>query len=90
MYVNSINVQSAHYDSISACHRAIIFLLIGKNNVTLSCASDHCENASVQDVIGGLLADAKRQINRMPEYRSGAQILHFADDSEEQLLLAAA
>jgi len=90
MYVNSISFLNAHFDSNTARHHATIHLVIDQNNVTLCCTVDLIENAPVKEVIAGILNDAKRQIMRMPEYRSGAQILHFAPDSEAQLLATAA
>jgi hypothetical protein len=71
MYVDSINFLDCQYDGKSAHHVAMIHVMLGTNNITLRCTSGEVENAPVPTVISGLLADAKRQLLRMPEYRSG-------------------
>lgn len=85
MYVDSIEFLDCHYDSKSARHIAMIHVTLGVNNVTLRCTSDEIENAPVPDVFSNLLADAKRQLLRMPEYRSGSQTLHFDHASDAEL-----
>lgn len=85
MYVDSINFLDCKYDSRSAHHIAMIHVTLGANNVTLRCTSDEIENAPLPDVFSGLLADAKRQLLRMPEYRSGSQVLHFDHASDAEL-----
>ncbi|MDQ7072049.1 MAG: hypothetical protein Q9M48_15185 [Rhodobacterales bacterium] len=90
MYVDSINFLDCRYDGKSARHIAMIHVLLGSNNITLRCTSGQVEKAPVQSVISGLLADAKRQLLRMPEYRSGSQTLHFDHASDAELNRVAA
>jgi len=90
MYVDNINLLSAHFDAVSASHRAMVHLVIGLQNVTLACNASLPEKAPVPAVIAGLIEDAKRQIMRMPEYRNGAQVLHFTPKTKAQIIHNAA
>lgn len=90
MYVDNINLLSSYFDSSNVRHKAIIHFAIGTQNITLSCTANLHENAPETTVIDELIADAKRQVLRMPEYRSRVQLLKFPANAETLVTATAA
>ncbi|MBE1285334.1 MAG: hypothetical protein GJ676_18620 [Rhodobacteraceae bacterium] len=79
MVITDIEISHYAYDSHRARHTASVEMKLKDRVVQLFCQLELPENASPSNRAAEFVRDAIRQLRRMPEYRSGAEELRFAD-----------
>lgn len=89
MLVTDIEISQYHYCPDSLRHMANVRLSLKNQTVTLFCRLDLQADEAPAIRATAFVAEATRQLLRMPEYRSGDQKLHFAQalsDNAVQLM----
>lgn len=79
MIVTSVAITDYRYCAISARHSAQVSLTMGDRSVSLLCRVDLAEHEPAEVRATALMQEAKRQLCRMPEFRSGRVTLQFCD-----------
>ncbi|MFK7753412.1 MAG: hypothetical protein AB8B51_12770 [Sedimentitalea sp.] len=78
MHITDIEISDYRYCDRSARHVAHVHLAQDNHVVTLMCHIDLPRGASAPIPTDAIVGEAKRQLARMPEFRSGRQTLTFA------------
>ncbi len=80
MIVTDIEISHYSYDTERSLHRANVCMTLKDRVVNLACQlrlpADKPQSARMAALVG----DAIRQLNRMPEVRSGGARVEFADN----------
>jgi len=79
MLVTDIEISQYHYCPTSLRHTATVCMSLKNQTVTLFCRLDLQADEDPAARAAAFVAEATRQLLRMPEYRSGHQKLHFAE-----------
>lgn len=79
MLVTDIEIAQYHYCSASSRHIANVSMTLKHQITTLFCRLDLPEDENAEVRATAFVAEATRQLLRMPEYRSGRQTLAFCD-----------
>ncbi len=81
MRVNHIEINNQRHDAVKSIHCAevIVQSTTQRQQLTASCDDSYTDTV---DIRRALIADALRQIRRMPEYRSGNTRLELAEELE--------
>jgi len=79
MLVTDIEITQYQYCNQSLRHTASVCITLKNQNVTLFCRLDMPQEESPNTRATAFVAEATRQLLRMPEYRSGRSKLQFSD-----------
>ncbi len=79
MLVTDIEIAQYYYCSGSSRHIANVSMTLKHQVTTLFCRLDLPEDENAKDRATAFVAEATRQLLRMPEYRSGRQTLSFSE-----------
>jgi hypothetical protein len=79
MFVTNIEINRYQYCTKSLRHTAVVCMTLKDQIVTLFCRLDLPEDENPRSRATAFVAEATRQLLRMPEYRSGRETLRFAD-----------
>ena len=79
MLVTDIEISHYSYDSRRARHCANVAMTFRNRVVSLLCQLDMPAEESASNRARAFVQDAIRQLRRMPEFRTGADRLQFAD-----------
>lgn len=82
MLVTGIEITHYHYCRETSQHVANVCMKLKDRMVTLFCQLDLPEHQNAVDRAQAFVGEAKRQLRRMPEFRSGRDTLEFADGIE--------
>jgi hypothetical protein len=80
MFVTDIEISQYIYDSDKSLHRANVCMTLKDRVISLVCQLRLPADKPQSARMAALVKDAVRQLNRMPELRSGRTKLEFADD----------
>lgn len=79
MLVTDIEISDYGYCSRSARHMASVQLVLGDRRVSLFCRIATPRDNGVRSRRAAFLAEALRQMKRMPEFRAGHTTLELPD-----------
>ena len=79
MLVTDIEISHYDYCTRSSRHTANVSMTLRNNMVTLFCRLDLPQGEPANSRAKAFVAEATRQLMRMPEYRSGRDKLKFSD-----------
>lgn len=79
MLVTDIEITHYHYCQSSARHVANVCMTLKDRIVSMLCKVDLPENEDDSDRTRAIVGEARRQLGRMPEFRSGDDTLEFAE-----------
>jgi hypothetical protein len=79
MFVTDIEISQYQYCSKSSRHTANVCMTLKDQLVTLFCRLDLPQDESPKSRAAAFVAEATRQMLRMPEYRSGQVKLNFPE-----------
>jgi len=79
MLVTDIEISQYQYCLRSSRHKASVSMTLKNQLVTLFCRLDLPQDETPDSRAKAFVAEAKRQLLRMPEYRSGRKQLQFSD-----------
>jgi len=79
MLVTDIEICQYQYCSRSSRHKANVSMTLKNQLVTLFCRLDLPMDENPDSRASAFVAEATRQLLRMPEYRSGREQLLFSD-----------
>lgn len=79
MLVTDIEITQYQYCNQSLRHTASVCMSLKNQNVTLFCRLDLPQEECPNTRATAFVAEATRQLLRMPEYRSGHSKLQFSD-----------
>ena len=86
MLVTNIEISQYHYCQRSLRHAGTVCMTLKNQVVTLFCRLDLPQDEDPKSRAAAFVAEATRQLLRMPEYRSGHQKLKIADGLAEDAL----
>lgn len=78
MLVTDIEISRYNYCARSSRHTACVCITLKNRLITLFCRLDLPPDDPPKRRAAAFVAEATRQLLRMPEYRSGREKLHFA------------
>ena len=81
MHILSVEVKDRSYSREKGRHEATLLVAGHENRVSFRAAARLAESSGVRDVTQGLLADALRQLRRLPEYRNTTREITVAADA---------
>ena len=81
MHILNVEVKDYAFSKEKGCHQATLLMEGVDSRVCLRTASTHAASANHKDVVHGLIADAIRQLKRMPEYRGNAREITVAQNA---------
>lgn len=79
MLVTDIEISQYHYCADSSRHMASVCMTLKNQMVTLFCRLDLPQDEGPKIRAAAFVAEATRQLLRMPEYRSGREKLAFSE-----------
>jgi len=79
MLVTDIEISQYQYCTQSLRHTASVCMTLKNQSVTLFCRLDLAQEECPNNRATAFVAEATRQLLRMPEYRSGRSKLQFSE-----------
>lgn len=79
MQVTDIEISDYRYCPQTARHQARVHLMMGDRHVNLMCQVNLPTGQNASARRAAFVAEAARQMRRMPEFRSGRRTLEFPD-----------
>lgn len=79
MHILDVKIENQARNTQTGLHSATLLLKTRDGCISVSAKTDCPGEATDERVRSRLMADALRQVRRMPEYRSGARQVTLAD-----------
>ena len=80
MLVTGIEITHYHYCPSRARHMANVCVTLKDRIVSMMCQIDLPEHEAPSSRARAFIGEARRQLGRMPEFRSGRDTLEFAEE----------
>ncbi|WP_371226088.1 hypothetical protein [Roseovarius sp. 2305UL8-3] len=78
MHILNVEVKDCRFSEETGRHKATLLVDCHESRVCLQAATHLARAAGQRDVIHGLMADALRQMKRLPEYRNTTEEITVA------------
>ncbi len=78
MHILNVEVKDCQFSEETGRHKATVLVECYENRVCLQAATRMAQAARKHDVVQGLMADAMRQMKRLPEYRNTTREITMA------------
>lgn len=79
MQVTDIEISDYDYCARTARHQARVHVVMGNRHINLMCHVSLADDESADTRRAAFLAEAARQLSRMPEFRTGREDVVIAD-----------
>jgi len=78
MHIVNVEVKDCCFSEETGRYKATVLMDGHENRISIQAVTDLAQAARTRDVIHGLMADAMRQMKRLPEYRNTTREITLA------------
>ena len=81
MHILNVEIKDWSFSEETGRHQATLLMDARQNRISLRAETAMAQASPQHDVMNGLLADAMRQLKRLPEYRGSEQEITLAQNA---------